>query len=92
MAEIVYTTQIHTSYKHKSIKAHTICNKLIHTHLLKDRNIFIVFSSYLFFFQLSFVFSIQIDKNLANMFQFTICQVAAITSTLDCPKVYLRDN
>ena len=31
------------------------------------------------------IFSIQIDKNLANMFKFTICQVAAITSTLDCP-------
>ena len=45
----------------------------------------IYFSSYLFFFQLSFVCSIQIDKNLANMFRFTICPVTAITSTLDCP-------
>ena len=34
---------------------------------------YLLFSSYLFFFQLSFVFSIQIDKNLVNMFQFTIC-------------------
>ena len=49
------------------------------------------FSSYLLFFQLSFVFSDQIDKNLANMFQFTICQVATITSTLDCPYVCLPD-
>ena len=54
--------------------------------------------AYLLFFLLFiflatfFRFSIQIDKNLANMFQFTICQVAAIPLTLDYPLVCLPDN
>ena len=41
----------------------------------------------LIYFSLNFFFRscTQIDRNLANMIQFTICQVAAITSTLDCP-------
>ena len=44
---------------------------------------------HVFIFFLNFLrISIQIDRNLANMIQFTIFQVAAITSTLDC----LPDN